>query len=309
MTESVSDTGRGDVLSQVRNLVTAVPRDEPQPQPTPKPAGRLLLTPALRVPEPQSSAVREPLKKPRRLTLEERIAELEAAVGGQADEWEPDGSEDMTPHRPDAVLLRPAPVQPADAEAEDHKESARPDNMVFLHAEAASPAEDTSSDAAAEMELPDSGPADGFALTDAIFQRYSPQATAPASETETDTESADTAERVTAADASDAAPEAAHVEVSLDAPEPGDVIGAPIFSRRMVDLSKADAAAEPVEAPEPPAEDVAALAAMDDARLEAMVRKVLLEELSGPLGEKMTSKIRVMLRREVERALSLRAFD
>lgn len=45
------------------------------------------------------------------LTLEQRIAELEAAVTAQAADYEPDGSEDTSQHRPSAVPLRRIIVQ------------------------------------------------------------------------------------------------------------------------------------------------------------------------------------------------------
>jgi hypothetical protein len=73
--------------------------EEPEPE-------RLLLTPALRVAEPQKPVqdapqAEEPAARPR-TSLEERIAELELAVGSVAEEFEPDGSEavdEETPRR------------------------------------------------------------------------------------------------------------------------------------------------------------------------------------------------------------------
>ena len=83
---------------------------------------KLLLTPALRVGE-NATEPPQPHVAPAAWSLEERIAELEAAVGDRPDEWEPDGSEDADQERPNrfvfqhrseqaAAPLRPAAPQP-----------------------------------------------------------------------------------------------------------------------------------------------------------------------------------------------------
>jgi hypothetical protein len=75
---------------------------------------KLLLTPALRVgetaPEPQVTAAA--------WSLEERIAELEAAVGDRPDEWEPDGSEDVDQERPNRFVFQHRSAQAAAVAAE-----------------------------------------------------------------------------------------------------------------------------------------------------------------------------------------------
>jgi hypothetical protein len=86
MTNSASEPGADDVLASIRRLIQATP-DRPAGS-----GGRLLLTPALRVSDPDEEPD-DPAPAPRVLTLEDRIAELEAAVGSQATEFEPDGSE------------------------------------------------------------------------------------------------------------------------------------------------------------------------------------------------------------------------
>jgi hypothetical protein len=89
MTNSASEPGADDVLASIRRLIQATP-DRPAGS-----GGRLLLTPALRVAEPDDEPATPAAAPaaPRVLTLEDRIAELEAAVGSQATEFEPDGSE------------------------------------------------------------------------------------------------------------------------------------------------------------------------------------------------------------------------
>ena len=108
---------------------------------------KLLLTPAFRVeeqqdaPEPEAEAEPDPEPEPEIQTmssddaalttpspattgsvwsLEERIAELEAAVGGHVDEWEPDGSEDVAAEAPTEFPIAPAQETVADLdEAQD----------------------------------------------------------------------------------------------------------------------------------------------------------------------------------------------
>lgn len=101
MAESVSDQKVEDMLSSVRRLVSSeLPRNQ---RPRMKETGSaLVLTEAHRV-EPKA-----PIQGQRGMTLEERIAELEAAVAGQSSEWEPDGSEDQDEHRPDRIVFRPS---------------------------------------------------------------------------------------------------------------------------------------------------------------------------------------------------------
>ena len=101
MAESVSDQNVEDMLSSVRRLVSSeLPRKQ-RPS-LHESASALVLTEAQRV-EPKP-----PMQAQRGLTLEERIAELEAAVDGQSNDWEPDGSEDQELHRPDRIVYRPA---------------------------------------------------------------------------------------------------------------------------------------------------------------------------------------------------------
>ena len=62
-------------------------------------------------------------------TLEDRIAELEAAVGGQEDDFEPDGSEDQAQHRPSRIVYtRP----PASEEEASLRKSARRLSQIAL---------------------------------------------------------------------------------------------------------------------------------------------------------------------------------
>ena len=102
MSNSVSDQKVEDVLSSVRRLVSSELPRKPKPE-LPKGPGALVLTDAHRVEStPSSEAVQK--------SLEDRIAELEAAVGGQDQEFEPDGSEDQAQHRPDRIVYTRPPT-------------------------------------------------------------------------------------------------------------------------------------------------------------------------------------------------------
>ncbi|MCG6883115.1 MAG: hypothetical protein LJE62_05090 [Silicimonas sp.] len=109
MPDSVPDPKVEDVLSSVRRLVSQeVPRRRPQSRGlpgVPTPSGALVLTASDRV--EKDHAARASAR-----SLEQKIAELEAAVDGTADEFEPDGSEDQSLHRPDRIVYtRPRPSE------------------------------------------------------------------------------------------------------------------------------------------------------------------------------------------------------
>lgn len=141
MSDPVEQVDLEDVLASVRRLVSARPESGPDTRPAPRGAdapGRLVLTSDLRIadPAPAPAPAAEPAAAApegagqaaaqRVQTLEDRIAELEAAVNAQAAEFEPDGSEDTEQHRPRAILRRdplpaaqPAAPEPAGTAAED----------------------------------------------------------------------------------------------------------------------------------------------------------------------------------------------
>ena len=109
MAKSASDTKVEDVLSSVRRLVSGeLPRNE---RPVlPEGPGALMLTNAQRI---ESSTAKRMAGR----NLEQRIAELERAVGNTAndDDFEPDGSEDQAMHRPDRIVYtRPPLAEEAD---------------------------------------------------------------------------------------------------------------------------------------------------------------------------------------------------
>ena len=121
MSDSASRTDVEDVLSSVRRLVSSeVPRTR-RPD-LPKGPGALVLTDAQRVEKAVS-------KGRAAKSLEDRIAELEAAVSSREDEYEPDGSEDQSQHRPDRMVYsRP----PDEAERDQAKDAALRLNRLSL---------------------------------------------------------------------------------------------------------------------------------------------------------------------------------
>jgi len=104
MTDETSRQGYDDVLSSVRRIVASEAGAAAEAE-----TGKLLLTPSLRVAGPEEQAESDDFSRPvpgRDFpTLEDRIAELEAAVGSEHVDWEPDGSEDQAQHAPRAVVL------------------------------------------------------------------------------------------------------------------------------------------------------------------------------------------------------------
>jgi hypothetical protein len=118
------------VLDSIRRLLSDGGPAERRPERLPAGTEKLLLTPALRVEDtPPAAPAPRPRSEPAAWSLEDRIAELEAAVGDRSDDWEPDGSEDARQERPDhfvfqhrttaaAAAIRPAePPRPAEPAA------------------------------------------------------------------------------------------------------------------------------------------------------------------------------------------------
>ncbi|WP_114967150.1 hypothetical protein [Alkalilacustris brevis] len=124
MSDAMKDGEIEDVLSSIRRLVS---QETPGAASAPAGAaapGRLLLTAALRIvpgtpraaapeaapeetPAPRSQDAPGPSSAERRASLEQTIAELEAAVSQYDEEWEPDGTE------PPQRVEEPAPEMPA----------------------------------------------------------------------------------------------------------------------------------------------------------------------------------------------------
>ncbi|PWK53108.1 hypothetical protein [Silicimonas algicola] len=109
MSGNATDPKVEDVLSSVRRLVSGELPRTPRPA-LPEGPGALVLTAAQRI----VTAPRGATSATARKSLEERIAELEAAVSFRNDEFEPDGSEDQSQHRPDRIVYTRPPSETPD---------------------------------------------------------------------------------------------------------------------------------------------------------------------------------------------------
>ena len=121
MTKSVSGQDVEDMLSSVRRLVSS---ELPRIRRTrlPEGPGALVLTDEQRI-EPSLTGHNSPPK-----SLEDRIAELEAAVSESSDEWEPDGSEDQDQHRPNRIVYKPS----EDERKSDRRRSLRLSEIALI---------------------------------------------------------------------------------------------------------------------------------------------------------------------------------
>lgn len=134
MPDPVKNAEIEDVLSSIRRLVADDAPAPMEPPATPKAEGadKLVLTPALRI-QPQESKAEEPAEAEaaptddwEEVTLEDRIAELEAAVASSDEEYEPDGSEveasapamDLSAFEDDTFELSPEHAVAPESEAE-----------------------------------------------------------------------------------------------------------------------------------------------------------------------------------------------
>ncbi|WP_417247388.1 hypothetical protein [Celeribacter sp.] len=209
-----------------------------------------------------------------RLSLEQRIAELEAAVGAQAAEWEPDGSEDL-----EAEIPRVMPRAFAETGARLFHFQGMPE---------------TTSEETREEVAQAPFDADGVEMTQArdhsdqiddaeVIEETSFEAAqeAAAADVETDTVTA----QADMDEADDAEPcEATEAEGVAPDPDPS--------------LEEELALAGYAE------EDI-----LDEEALRELVAQVIREELQGELGQRITRNVRRLVRREVQRALTLREFE
>ena len=274
----MSKTGTGqnveDMLSSVRRLVSdelpRMPRSE-----VPKGPAALVLTESQRIEPPMTG------HNSRRKSLEDRIAELEAAVADSSDDWEPDGSEDLEQHRPDHIVFRPsravtrppapAPLrltEPAEVE-EDAAASVVPEQVEpsviaeekALEALDVTPLEETEEDLQAEVET---------VLTEAVSSAI-----------------ADMAEDALTGDEA--------FEQAL-----ADAVGVEAIQAENASDGDADDSER--------AEDVA-VTSLDPAEIRPLISSLIREELQGDLGERITRNVRKLVRQEIQRALTVREVE
>ncbi len=116
MTNSAARETEEAVLESIRRLLSDGPAAARTADRGPAPVEKLLLTPALRVPEDEPTEIPpRPVSRPLTWSLEDQIAELEAAVGAVGD-WEPDGSEGIAAETPPPEVFRRREGRAAPAE-------------------------------------------------------------------------------------------------------------------------------------------------------------------------------------------------
>ncbi len=240
-------------------------------------AERLLLTPAQRINTPADAPDPPPLRRARvqtrtltmeRISLEQRIAELERAVGDTDAEWEPDGSEDADQETPHSFLFaktgdqrEPAPTedeirQVADSlidEGEALRQSFAPVSDQVEDAEILPPL-DAAPDPVPDPEPPE--PVEAEAESQVTRLHLASDSVVP---------EADPAP----------AEEARHPQAEDDPDDPFD-----LGEDRVID------------------EEV----------LRDLVAEIVRSELQGELGERITRNVRKLVRREIHRAIMTRDF-
>ncbi|WP_460274726.1 hypothetical protein [Celeribacter sp. ULVN23_4] len=252
-----------------------------------------------------------------RLTLEERIAELEAAVGAQAAEWEPDGSEEMDVEIPHEM---PRAFTEAGARVLHFRSRSTPrdeDQTAMSDSDKAQPVSEEINEAevvedalSSEAEMMSPAVEDVEAFEEVSFEhtpfRHSVADSAEAPAEESSVDEAEVSE-VSAEDepTETDAPEA----IADDLPETEE--GAEEFAA-FKDAEDEEGVAADVD---PSLEEELALAGysdediMDEDALRDLVAQVIREELQGELGQRITRNVRRLVRREVQQALSLRDFE
>jgi len=274
----MSKTGTGqnveDMLSSVRRLVSdelpRMPRAE-----VPKGPAALVLTESQRIEPPMTG------HNSRRKSLEDRIAELEAAVADSSDDWEPDGSEDLEQHRPDHMVFRPS------------RAVTRPPAPAPLRL----------TDPANVQEFPSAPGAPEQAEPFVIAEEKAPEAAAPPALEETEEElQAEVETALTEAVSS------AIADMAEDA-----LTGDEAFEQALADAVGAETR-EAETVPGAVAEDiegtrVAETTMLDPADIRPLISSLIREELQGDLGERITRNVRKLVRQEIQRALTVREVE
>lgn len=301
MSDTVTNVEIEDVLSSIRRLVSVDSARGPRPAvreirsapPDAKGAtDRLVLTADLRVVEADGGAADGPT--PSTMTLEKRIAELEAAVNAQPGEFEPDGSEDTTQHRPTAILGRTtaASLEVAEARADPVEAEETADAPESGEAEAidetadAHPTiQDTPQDAWA-----DDDDADGAVDLDALIADYASDA-ASAAFSDDPLANEDPV-------SNDGPQIAAALPRETNADTPFDNVE--VFDAERFRTRDAGESGVHLDGDD---------AVIDEETLRDMVAEIVRQELQGALGERITRNVRKLVRREIMRAISIRDFE
>ncbi len=329
MSKSVSGQDVEDMLSSVRRLVSS---ELPRNRRTILPEGpeALVLTEAQRI-EPSMIG-----HNSQRKSLEDRIAELEAAVSETVDEWEPDGSEDQDQHRPDRIVYkrsenelqgdRPRSLRLSEISLietgpanDDVPEETEPMSAAtFRHGadeDEKSPL-DTAEFSESGTGLPDADLSDDAdAPRDAVQSEVSdPGTVAEADTAQSDSEDAIIDEPVALST------EKLDADAEADEETIEDIATDESFEEALAEAVAAslpDAVVDEIEQREEviSTERVKDLhgepdvAQIDAASLHPLVASLIREEMQGELGERITRNVRKLVRQEIQRALTVRELE
>ena len=334
MSKSVTGRDVEDMLSSVRRLVSSeLPRNRRTN--LPEGPGALVLTDAQRI-EPSMIG-----HNSQRTSLEDRIAELEAAVSQSADDWEPDGSEDQDQHRPDRIvykssmeerqsdrprtlrlseiaLIETGPANDDEAEASDPPVAATTfrhdadDGEILLREK-----EDHPENVSAQEDI-------GLSENPVPFQEKINIEALDAGDDGRDEKIVEPALVETEEPAAQASSELSEEDLKSDAETHDEVIEDiatdEAFEEALADAVAAslpDAAVDEIErnADGISTERVKELysepeaAQFDEASIRPLVAALIREELQGELGERITRNVRKLVRQEIQRALTVREME
>ena len=335
MTKSVSGQDVEDMLSSVRRLVSSeLPRNRRTP--LPEGPGALVLTDAQRI-EPSMMGHNAPPK-----TLEDRIAELEAAVSETSDDWEPDGSEDQEQHRPDRIVYK----SPDEDRRSDRRRSLRLSEIALIET---GPANDE------ETETGGAGTATFRHDRDSADASYDEEELSDYVAALADADVPDISEVIGEDDKSQIAEPSSNARLGddqhlddenpsfeRDADSPPDEYPSE-YSETGAEIDPSDGEVEEINADEAfeeaLAEAVAAslpgavadeimqdtnetsvervqelygepnAAEIDESSIRPLVAALIREELQGELGERITRNVRKLVRQEIQRALTVRELE
>jgi len=335
MSEPVSNAEIEDVLSSIRKLVSENTGGNSRASAGGASIEKFVLTPALRVldaseegaeaspddaginafsnrlPDDQAGAdpVVDQAESPEEslqagnevpgVKLEDRIAELEMAVGRSHEEWEPDGSEPDI-HTPDGVLFEGTNAADLADVAQDWPDL----SGLELVANDMEQAQDAVEEAEVQIEVEDDAQASPFAEITGLDTTEEPPVEVLETISRLDRLASGFREDAPQPAAAEADVEV-EVEVNIDA---------------MADQA-APAGQSASHLNEPPAgaynENVQSLYAdaaeddeiLDEDMLRELVTRLVREELQGSVGERITRNVRRLVRREIQRAMSLKDFE
>ncbi len=340
MSDAIKNMEIEDVLSSIRRLVSDdLPRQTVAAEVADTP-GKLVLTPSLRVAsdrsdgdaaEPKAAGAPvfrratdvPPAQTWEEISLEDRIAELEAAVSKSDEVWEPDGSEvkaeqsgvstlaEELMYDPDAPVEAPLSLEPSvaidapESEAERAPEPepeaiAEPETVVEVEAEL---------EAVAEPEVVVEAETVLEAVTEPEFEPE-PEPIVPLGIAAFSSARA-------GGPVVDDAPVSQPLEIDAVVPE---VVEEALLAE---DASLVEEAPVVEDAPQPEAEHIdddqdedagstlfdGNETLIDEEMLSDLIRDIVRKELQGELGERITRNVRKLVRREINRAMVSRDFE